>query len=338
MKKYFSNIPQKIMVLLAAVLIWYLVSMNNVSISQKSFSVPVSLEGLSDNQIVSGAPKKVDIVVSGLSKQIDRLKPESFTAYLNFNQSSGEYDKRIKVDFPQGIRLISISPASAIGTVEQISEKRYDVEVLFETPLNQDLMYSARAEPKSVTIKGRESVLDKIAKVVAIINPGKLNQKRIISRVVALDLDNQAIDDLEMSPRQVAVVMEKSPVFHLKKVDLILEVPEINDFIVKSVEPEKTSVTIVGQKPTLDKIERIKAKVDLDTENPEAGTYNVRTLLELPPGVASMDSVSAKITISKIPKPEPEDVPQVEGESNDTTDTPVRRPDTPKNKQPNTSF
>ena len=338
MKSVFSNIPQKILVALAAVVIWYLVSLNNVSTSQKSFTVPVVLEGISENQIVSGAPKEVDIVVSGLSKQIDRLKPESFTAYLDFNQSSGSYDKRIRVDFPQGTRLISTSPATAIGTVEQISQKEYDIEILFETPLSQNSLFSARAEPKSVTIKGRESVLDKIAKVIAIVNPTNVNLNKIITKVVALDPDNQAISELEINPSEVTIFLEKSPILHPKIVDVILEKPEIKDFIVDSVELSKNTITIVGPKAKLDKIEKITAKVDLDTQKLEAGTYNVKTVLELADGIAAMDLPTVKIVLSKIPELVPEIVPEAEGETNDTTNTPIRRPDTPENKQPNSGF
>jgi len=338
MKNYFSNIPQKLLVLGAAIIIWYLVSLNNVSTSQKSFTIPVILEGVSENQIVSGAPKEVDIVVSGLSKQIDRLKPESFTAYLDFNQTSGSYDKRIRVDFPQGTRLLSTSPATAIGTVEQISQKEFGVEILFETPLSQNSIFSARAEPNSVSIKGRESVLDRIAKVVAIVNPRNVNLNQIITKIVALDLDNQAISELEIQPNEVTIVLEKSPIFHPKVVELVLIEPQITDLILDSIKLSKNSITIIGQKSTIANIEAINAKVDLDTQNLDAGTYNVETVLELPAGVASMDSVSAEIILSKIPEPEPEPEPEVEGETNDTTDTPIRRPDTPQNEQPNTGF
>ncbi len=328
----FSNIPQKIAVLLFAILIWYLVSLNNISTSQKSFTVPVVLEGIVENQIVSGAPSNVEIEVSGPSKQIDRLKPESFNAYLDFNQESGSYDKRIRVDFPQGIRLISTAPATSIGTIEQVSKKDYTVEVVFETPLSENSIFSARTEPILISIEGRESVLERITKVIAIVNPTRVNLNEIITKIVALDLDNQAISDLDINPQEIKVILEKSPILHPKVVELILEKPEITDFVLESFRLSNNTITIVGQKPVLDNISQINAKVDLDTQNLEQGTYNIKTVLELPSGIATMDTPSVEIILKNLPEPE------AEGENNDTIDTPIRGPDTPQNNQPSTGF
>jgi len=324
MKVIFHNLPQKLAMLLLAIVVWYLVSLNDTSISQKSYRIPLEIEGILENQIISGAPTDVEIVVSGPSKQIDRLKEENFGSYLDFNGASGNYDKRIRVNIPQGLSLISVSPETAIGTVEQISNKVFPVIVSIQTPLNQNLSYRTSVLPGSVEVSGRESVLAKIDKVLAIVNPRNEESGKYQAQVIIIDSEQNPLPSLSTNPTKVQIELEQTPVLHNKTVGLILEKPLIKGLILSSYQLSQKEINIVGKIEDIDKLENIKAKVDLDTPPKKAGTYNVRVGLELPQAVKTTDRVTAKLELSEPPKERENDV---------TTNPPIRRPNPAQNQQ-----
>lgn len=324
MRVIFHNLPQKFAMLLLAIAVWYLVSLNDTSTSQKSYRIPLEIEGILDNQIVSGAPTDVEIVVSGPSKQIDRLKEENFGSYLDFNGASGNYDKRIRVNIPQGLSLISVSPETAIGTVEQISNKVYPVSISLLTPLNQNYSYRAVSQPTAVEVNGRESVLAKIDKVVAIVNPKNEKIESFEAQVIVVDKEQKPLPGLSTKPPKVQIELEQIAVLHNKTVKLVLEKPLIKDLILDSFQISQKEINVVGKLEDIEKLEEIKAKVDLDTPPKKAGTYNVGLGLELPQGVKTTDQVTVELKLSE---------PVKERENDVTTNPPLRRPDPAKNQQ-----
>ena len=121
----------KLISLMLAVIAWYFISLSDASVSQRNLDIPVSVVGLEQNQTISGITDKVSILVSGDSRQIDRLRAANFDATLNVAGLNGDYEQKIEVIAPQGISVDSISPEISIGKIETISSKTVPIVIAF---------------------------------------------------------------------------------------------------------------------------------------------------------------------------------------------------------------
>jgi YbbR domain-containing protein len=292
-----NNWVQKLVALCLAIVGWYVISISDTSVSQRSLSVPVTLEGLSESQTQSGAPDTVDVIVSGRSSSVNALRPENFRATLDLSNATGEYQERIIVVPPQDISLISVSPETAIGSVETISSKEVPVIVAIENQTDRNSVVTPTTSVQSVRATGRESVLAQVASATAFIS---VTAGESSVTLFASDASGQPVSEITLEPSATTVTLTATPVLHSKTVALEVAEPDTaTNLRVENFSLSQTTLLVSSSREQLNALGNVTGIVEI-SEDSEAGNYTMNVTLQLPEGVWALESVTAEFTLTAV--------------------------------------
>lgn len=322
------NWPVKLAALLVGALAWYLVGLGSDEIGQTTLSVPVTVVGLSENQTPIGVPETVLVEASGRSNRVTRLRAENFDATLDLSGVSGSFQQQVEVVAPQGITVLRVTPTEASGTVETISSERWPVTVGLLEPLPSDSLLHAGAEPAEVTVRGRGSVLERLAAVRAVTSASPGTQQ---VPLVLVDAEGHPLDELSSDPAAVAVTVSATPVLHQKAVPLSVAPPEVEGFTVEGFALTQETLSVAGTTAALEGLEALSGRVEPITGTPEAGEYTLAVEPELPEGVVATETVRARFQLVPVGDANPDD-----GVPDDLPSAPLRRPNPAQDGQPGT--
>ena len=307
--------PLKLAALLLAALAWYFVNLNNITVTQRSFTVPVRVEGVAENAVPSDVPETVEVAVSGPSVRVARLEADRFDATLNLTNVSGDYQRPIEVLVPQGIDLLSSSPAEAIGTVEAIGNKQVPVEVAMAGEA-EDALFTPEFSPLEVAVRGRTSVLERVARVVGTAEP--ISGEQTIP-LYTLDEQGRPVTDtmLTLEPNNVTVVMQETPILRTKTVPLNVLQPDTSPLLLSTFTPSQDTLNVAGSRAALAELNEVSGSVELDTPGLQAGEYTLVIAPQLPENVAALETVTAEMVLGN-PETEAEDTEAADTESAET--------------------
>lgn len=214
--------PQKITAFAIAAFLWLFVSTEQITTSQRSFLVPLTVVGLSDNQLATGVPEFIEVSVSGESTRIDALRAENIETILDLTNVRQDFARPVRVSPPQGITLLRRNPSEVIGTVETRASRTIAVSSTFlRAPISlvstvnpsnpedsengasnpasnllfQDVQYQAQTDPTQVTITGRSQQVDQVVRAIAPINLELLEASTPTDNPDAANTSDDASDD-----------------------------------------------------------------------------------------------------------------------------------------------
>jgi YbbR domain-containing protein len=292
-----NNWVQKLVALSLAIIGWYVISLSDTSVSQRSLRVPVTIEGLSASQTQSGAPDTVDVIVSGRSSSVNALRPENFRATLDLSNATGEYQERIIVVPPQDISLVSVSPETAIGTVETISSKDVPVIVALENQTDRNSLFTPTTSAQTVRATGRESVLAQVASATAFVN-AEAGESSVT--LFASDANGQPVPEITLEPTSATVTLTATPVLHSKTVALEVPEPETaTNLRVENFSLSQTTLLVAGTREQISTLENVTGIVEVPEES-EAGDYTLSVTPQLPEGVWALETVTAQFTLTAV--------------------------------------
>lgn len=320
----FNNWPQKLGALALAGFVWYFVNLSNTDISQRTFTVPVSVEGVSPDQVPSGIPETIEVIVSGPSRGVNRLTPERLDATLDLSGVSGAFQRPILVSVPQDIDILNRIPSEAIGTVETVATKTVPVEIGLLG--GGDDILIPNYGPNTAVVRGRSSVLERVARVVATVRP-EVGEQEV--NLYTVSETGRPVSDpmLSIEPATLTVTLSEAPVLYTKELPLSVSPPETAPLELASFSLSQESLRVAGPKDMLDSLTEIAGSVEPDTSALAAGEYTLRVSPQLPDAVAALETVTAQISL------EPQQTPP-SGDTNDLPDSPVRRPGATQNGGP----
>jgi YbbR domain-containing protein len=293
----FRRWPLKLGALFLAAFMWFFVTLNDASISQRTdLTIPVSVEGLSDNQIPSGVPEFVNLVVSGPSNRVDRLTGQNFSAVLDLSDVTGSFNKQIDVVVPPGIILDNVRPNEAIGVVELRTSRVMPVSIAYRGQFPTDALVQGTAEPATVTLTGRASVLEQVAVVQATVSA---SQSETVTSLIALNAEGRPVSDISYSPNTVTITTETLEVLHIKEVDLTVEQPDTSPYELVSFTVLQGTVQLAGPRSALEELESVTGTVELDTDQLNSGEYTLNVQLELPSGVSALEPVEVEMLLAE---------------------------------------
>ena len=299
--------PLKLAALFLAALAWYFVNLNSITVTQRSFTVPVTVEGIAENAVPSDVPETVEIAVSGPSVRVARLEADRFDATLNLTGVSGDYQRPIEVLVPQGIDLLSSIPAEAIGTVEAISNKQVPLEVAMAGEA-EDALFTPEFSPVEVSVRGRTSVLEQVARIVGTAAP--TSGEHVIP-LYALDEGGKPVTDamLTLEPSRITVVMQETPILRTKMVPLSVSQPDTSPLLLSTFTLSQNTLNVAGSRDALEGLAEVSGSVELDTPGLQAGEYTLVVTPQLPENVAALETVTAELVLGN---------PETDTETSDT--------------------
>lgn len=265
--------------------------------------VPVDTIYNTKELYLSGAPKTVDVKVSGPQSTILQAeKLLNFKVELDLkNKSVGQYKENFKIKGLSDELKATVVPKSANVTLQDKVSKKYPIEA----EINQNRIASGyelvgeTVNPSQVTITGGQEELNKIAYVKATLDETKQLTDDTTEKAGISVLDSNLNKlDVQIRPDTVNVnikVARSSKTVTLNPVTKGSASKSIN---IDDITLDKTEVKIYGSRNVLDGIGSIDVPVDISNVD---GDTSKKVSLSLPDGVdeAEFKNVEAKIETSK---------------------------------------
>jgi YbbR domain-containing protein len=293
---FFQNLGWKLLSLVVAFAIWFVVmSSNSIEITKE-----VTLDLTLPNGLVvaNEVPERVSFRLSGskfflrtLANSLDTLKVDLSRA------KAGPTFYRIEKDalhLPLGVKVLSISPSTITPLLEPVDRRLVPVEIVQRGSLpNGYRLVRMTASPSSVRLRGPRSALDRISVVKSLpVDLSDIPAELKWEVPVVTGSANVTFEE-ETAPKVVVEVEPTGSNFRVAGVPISVRGAKSN----VRIEPEKVSL-YVNCPPNLIRTlspERVRAVVALDGAAVSGSMHKVE--VDLPPGVRLVRVVPAKVRV-----------------------------------------
>jgi YbbR domain-containing protein len=266
----------KLLSLAIAIVLWLLVTGQNEPVTahvnvQLNFIRPQSLE------ISNDPPRTVDVMLTGSRNKLDDLTSLDLVATVDISdQRSGERVLRLsdkaQISLPQGIKVDGFQPSAIPIRLEPILERQVPVEPKLEgKPADGFEVYAVHPSKGSVTVRGPESRVNALQKVVTETIWLAGHKERFTAPNLAIDVPDPKIDLLEP-------VMSVEVEIGEQRIEKNFSGVNVSTAEGGKVQPATTSVTLSGATSLLDSLKAEDIKIVLD-----AVGQNLEPRVELPP-------------------------------------------------------
>ncbi|WP_239748508.1 CdaR family protein [Mammaliicoccus sp. A-M2] len=265
--------------------------------------VPVDTIYNTKELYLSGAPKTVDVKVSGPQSTILQAeKLLNFKVELDLkNKSVGQYKENFKIKGLSDELKATVVPKSANVTLQDKVSKKYPIEA----EINQNRIASGyelvgeTVNPSQVTITGGQEELNKIAYVKATLDETKQLTDDTTEKAGISVLDSNLNKlDVQIRPDTVNVNIKVARSSKTVTLNPVTKGSASKNINIDDITLDKTEVKIYGSRNILDGIGSIDVPVDISNVD---GDTSKKVSLSLPDGVdeAEFKNVEAKIETSK---------------------------------------
>lgn len=316
-EKLLKNWGLKIMAVLIAFLVWFLVAnIEDYTITKTITGIPVELlneDAITGQDMVYEIEqgKTVDVKVDGRRSVVEKLTPEDFVATADLSELSITNSVQIAVDaVDASVRKeidISVVDSMMKVAIEERGEQKLPIGVI-TTGKTQDgyAVVSTATTPNMVTISGAASKVKNIKSVAVYVDVEGMNTSISTNGALELlDADGDIIDQdkLNLSLTTVTVNIDikktKEVPIQITPAGTVAE----GYSIAGDIEYQPTTVLIAGEESVLRSIESIDINdIDVTDKNSDfETTVNIGDYL--PEGVVVADKtqdVAVKINIEKL--------------------------------------
>lgn len=195
----------KIVCLLLAIILWFLIINEQNPVSEGSYTVPVVIENLDSQYITSNVPKTVYVRLSGPRNTIINVGPSDIKAYIDLaDAQEGDMDVPIRIEIPSGTELKKQNMATAKITVDVYAVREFNLTPHLVGKMDKDSFISnLKIVPEKVVVSGARRLIQKVDKAVVEIPVGDKNEDfSLMAQIHLLAADGSKVDGLEMTPWQ----------------------------------------------------------------------------------------------------------------------------------------
>lgn len=297
------NVPIMLASLLFASLLWFYVYQETTPNKERSFRVRLNQSNLdSSKYIVTTAPQYIYLKAQGPVSRVSKLHEEDLEADVDLHDARPERAMYPVQIFPERERDLFSSSINARIEVEPFAKRSVQLgwdsrgEISDKTLKLDDMI----VEPKSITVTGPKSQVDRVAEVRAVLDLTKVNpsvRKAEQVGVEILDDGGRPLPNVKSDP----LFANLTPVFNPapeERVAFVLPTTTgqpASGHVITDYRLEPNHVLISGKSAVLARLSQIKT-VALDVEGiSRTGTYTVS--LVLPEGVTSVTPKQVRMTV-----------------------------------------
>lgn len=316
-EKILKNWGLKLMAVLLAFLVWFLVAnIEDYTVTKTITGIPVEIlneNAITDQDmvydIVQG--KTVDVKVEGRRSVVEKLTAEDFTASADLSELSITNSVQITVDATSSaVRkevAISIVDSMMKVAIEERGEKKLPISVVTSGQTQEGYaVVSTAATPNMVTVSGAANLVKDVKTVQVAIDVEGLNTSITTSgELVLLDADGEKVDpeklSLSLTSVAVNISIQKTKEVPIKvtPAGTVAEGYSISG----DIEYQPTTILIAGDAADLRNVNEINIG-DIDVTDKNAD-YEVTVDIEdyLPTGIVVADQtqdIAIKINIEKL--------------------------------------
>lgn len=304
-----KDIVVKIISVLIAILIWFIVLDQDNPFEERTISVPLAnnIEVLDSNnlQIVGTTlPLSVDVKIKGRRQRIQKVTQNDFKASIDLSEITESGLKTVKIPTPEyvgetDIIITGISPSSVRLRFEKVIGRQYPVSVEFYGSLPDGYqVVNVQVDPSNVILEEKEGVMARIKKVAATVNLEALRTtKELVMRATVYDTNDKPLSQFD---GKFPVIIN----FDLAKivsVEASVKGEPKRGWYFKDIILDTDKIAVIGSKEQLDALARIGSE-QVDITGASA-SFTTELKLSLPKGITLLDKdtpVTARIIIEPL--------------------------------------
>lgn len=209
-----SNNLARIIAVFIAVILWLFVTGDKITRTTPtriSFEVPLQVEGLAQDHIVTDMPSTVDIMLEGLPEYFVDLTLEEIYVFVDLNGlDAGNHLIRVQDRPPRGLSTVLLEPEQVRVSIESYISEDFELEVeLIGEPVSGWNLANYSITPETVLIGAPESVFEKVARMVLLVD---ITGMRLIESIeltpVAYNEEGSRVNGLVIDPSLITVRLE----------------------------------------------------------------------------------------------------------------------------------
>lgn len=305
-----ENIPEKLMALSSAILIWlYVNAERNPTITQR-LTVDVEVRHLQngyESPVVD--PAQVTVVLTGVRSRLEQIAPRSIRAMVDAT-SVGEGKQRLPVqlnltkDLLQDVQVEVIPPTVQLTLTWRIS-KEFKLECLFvNTPPEGYIYLSPIVFPETAVVSGPRERVNQVQRLTVNAVPSEVGGEIDDDvPIVAVDGANNPVSGVTIRPSHARVVLKLTPV-SLTKTVLVTPVwkgkpdPSV---AIEEIAIEPRTVVISGKPEVLVRVHNVETEpIDIDNLTSD---FSRNMALRAVKGVQlSTSSVRVSVRVRRLPE------------------------------------
>ncbi len=308
LKKY--QVLNKLLVLLAAILFWFIVmSVINPDIEISFSNVKVTINGVTElydrmnYSILSDTDMTMDVRLRGKRNVVLGLKKSDIELICDVSQISGDGENRIlcSVNTPDGdITVVNRSDLIATIRVDKITEKQFDILPETTGTLAENLRPGPiELSQQSVTVRGPTVELSTISHAVVMLPLDDLTTSSTMQVPIQLVNSTGDVVGLTYSQLLTKTVEAYLPVQMIKELPLRITLNAGSGLTDQEVDTVITpsKITVIGERSAVEEIEYLSLGM-IDLEGIGDGLTTEKDFV-LPSGISCMsDRVSATVMVT----------------------------------------
>ena len=273
-----SKTSMKVISLLVAIAIWlYVMGEVDPETRAKIGDIPVSftntevLEGYGlavacDEQIT------VSATISGKRSDVNEAKKNGLTASVDVAEcEQGENTEKITVNLPDGISLENMSTSTMTVKVEEMVYEYKPVDIEFSgvevsgEAVENTVPWVLDRYPSEITVMGAKSSVDKIDRLLGVIDPEEAStekEKQVAVKLVPVNKKGREILNVSLYQDEAYATIRELTVAN---VGVVYTAEDENTDIDKLELPDK--IRIAGSKDVIDDIKTIECIVSIKGSN-----------------------------------------------------------------------
>jgi len=306
-----ENIPEKLMALSSAILIWlYVNAERNPTITQR-FTVDVEVRHLQNGyEPPTVNPSQVTVVLTGMRSSVEQISPRGIRATVDVSGLT-EGKQRLPVqlnltrDLLQDVQVEIIPPIVQVTLTRRIS-KTLKVDCLFVNAPPEGYVYlSPVVYPEAVVVSGAREQVNQVRRLIVNAVPQKMGDEVDDDLpVVALDAENRPVSGgVTIRPSYVRVVLKLAPV-SLTKTVLVTPVwkgkpdPSV---AIEEIVLEPRTVVISGKPEVLAQVHSVETE-PIDIDNLTSDVTRSVALRSVEGAQLTTTNVRATVRVRKLPE------------------------------------
>ena len=306
----------KVVAIVLAIMLWYIVQGRDNPNTNQKFIIPVEVRNQKAGKNVDLSIKQVTVTVNDKKVVVDNLTEDDIKAYIDvasileadsFEETRKEdhvYDADINIEVYSKYTFrvnYTATPTKATVTVSDFSSKSMFIDVEYESMPPVGYAYRITDMPiKSAMVTGSDLNVDRVAKMSALISNIDSKGFSGAAQVLAFDANGNDIRDVKIEPNIIELKVICEPQKIEKKVlispNFANKLPPL--LKIKDIQISPSEMTILGMSSDLANIYTV------NTEPIDLGQFSVNKEVEaniiLPTGFESnVKKVKVKLTLEK---------------------------------------
>lgn len=279
----FEDWTLKLLALLITLGLWYAVTTTSAPATVRLRGVHLDFI-LADNiEVANEPPDEVDVTLEGGQGKLAELNARSLVARADLSSlRPGDRvarlsDKNVKMDLPEGIRIVEITPRTVTLHLETVVEREVSIEARFEgEPPEGFKRLGVEVTPASVRVRGPESHVQAVEKAFTETISLAGQRESITLPQIAVDIPDHKVAPL------VANVSVRVEIAEEQSERRFTNVP-VRSAAGGNVAPSTTTVVLRGPRSIVEALRAEDVRVVLEIA--EDGSTTPR--LSLPPSALS---------------------------------------------------